>query len=217
MASKILERIMRFKALKWKDGKVLLWGMPSLLIAVYINTYIQKSLERNYGKKEMMSFLYDLGRFQSGWAFKLMSKRFGYAKTLADKIKLIKLHLDWGPFVGLGIYKWVKIDFKNKIFIVHGKSTMAEGYKKFFGIQKEPIDHYMRGQMNVFMEEVLKEKMFTVETKCIATRDSFCEFVIKPVDSWDKKDRLVKSQMVKDFKPVTEMETKTYLYFASKT
>ncbi|MBW2993521.1 4-vinyl reductase [Candidatus Woesearchaeota archaeon] len=216
--SRILERIMRFKALQWKEGKVLLWGIPGLIMATYVFIYLQHSIEKNYNRKQMMNIMYNLGEFQSKQAFKIMNKRFGYAKTLADKIKLIKLHLEWCPFVGLGISKIIKLDLKNKIFLIHGKSAIAEEYKKFFGIQKDNmIDHYIRGLLNSFIEELLKEKMFTVETRCIASGNAYCEFIIKPMKKWNKNDKLVKSQMISEFKNVEEMEEKMHLFFASKS
>ncbi|MFH1249201.1 MAG: V4R domain-containing protein [archaeon] len=192
--SPLLQRVIRLKAIKHKDGKLTLWNIPGLLSALYVTVYQQRLMEKLHAK-EAANILYNLGRFQAIQGFRMTAKHFGYAKSIESKRRLLEFNTGQSEIVGTGKYKWIKMDFEKNLFLVVGKSTLAEEYKRFFGIQKMPVDHFMRGQGAGYIEELTGKKMLCVETKCIAMGHEYCEFVIKQFGEWDKKDRLVKEQI----------------------
>jgi predicted hydrocarbon binding protein len=194
----IIERILRFKAIEWQGGKLSVLNIPGLLIPLYAMVYQHKLLKERYGEKEAAIILYNMGKLQAKGGFQLISKKFGYNKTLKNKFKLLKFNTTQGESIGIGKYKFVKTDFKNNEFIVRGKSTWAEEYKKRFGIQRENIDHLIRGMNSAFFEELTGEKMFTIETQCLCMGRPYCEFITKPLIKWDKENILFKKQFVPD-------------------
>lgn len=188
---------MAFRSLQYKKGKLLLWSIPAILTPVYSNVFLQRLMEKELGTKKTQSIFYALGNFQSKQTFQMISERFGYAKSVNDKKKLLIFNTGQAEMAGLGIWEWIKIDLDNNILIAKGKSSFAEEYKKFFGLSP-PVDYIMRGHANAFAEETTGKKMFTVETMCIANGKPYCEIVCKPIESWDKNDALFKEQSIEE-------------------
>ena len=58
------------------------------------------------------------------------------------------------------------------------------------------MDHFLRGGLTGFVECVVNEKMFAVETSCVACGKPYCEIVVKPIKDWDKKSKLFKEQEI---------------------
>lgn len=198
LPSELLQKVLRFKALQHKEGRLKLWGIPAFLSPAYVFVYQQEMLIKKVGYKKAMDIMYLTGKFQARQAFRMISKRFGYAKTIPDKKKLLDFEIGQGIVAGHGPFKCVHADFKDKTFIIKGISVMAEEYKRFYTAKKRFIDHFLRGLIVAFVEEVSEEKMMCIEKKCISRGNQFCEFVIKPVDKWDKEDLIVKEQFVKE-------------------
>jgi len=203
--SKILEKITRFKLIKIQDDKLVLAGVPGSLSPLYVTAYFQRLLEKCYGKKKTMDLLYNAGRFQGRQAFRIFSKRFGYAEKIKDKKELLEFQTSQSIVIGHGKFEWVKIDFENNVFIIRGKSTYGDEYKRFFGLQKEPIDYFHRGLIVSFIEELTKRKMLCIETQCIAQGKTFCEYVVRPYEKWEKKDMLVKNQIITNLPDIKEL------------
>jgi len=215
MFGSMVEKILRFNALKWKNGKVLLWNMPSLITALYVLVYQHATVEKLYGKQAVIDVFYNLGKFQAKQAFKIVEKRFGYGQKLS-KTNLLRFNTTWGEFIGIGKFKWVKVDMKSKTFILQGRSAVAEEYKKFFGIKKDNfVDHYIRGQAAGLIEELIDYPVFCIETKCIAAGHPLCSFIIKPLDEL-KTHPLFKSQKPKkQFEKFSHLGAQKDAYFAA--
>jgi predicted hydrocarbon binding protein len=208
----ILQRVMRLKAINHKDGKFLLWGIPCFISQLYAYVYLYKLIESRSGKKESMSLNYSLGKLQGKQGFRMISKRFGYAETMHDKKMMLEFNSGQAELVGIGSLEWLKMDFDANHFILRVKSPIAEEYKRFFGLQKEPVDHFIRGEMTAYIEEISKKKIFTVETVCSAMGKPYCEFVSKPVEDWNKKDPMVKKQWVDDIPDMKKLGAKIEPY-----
>lgn len=209
----ILQKVMRLRAMKYTDnGGINLWGVPAGFFMMYAEVYLQRLMEKQIGMKKASSLLYAYGALQSGQGFKVISERFGYAKTIPDKVKLLKFNSGQSEMVGRGKYEWIKLDFEDEVFIAKGISTTAKEYKRFFGMQKEPIDHYMRGGANAYVELVTGKKCFTAETRCIAKGDKHCEFMTKPIGKWDKKDPLFMSQAIEEMPDIKKLGAKIEPY-----
>ncbi|MBW2998886.1 4-vinyl reductase [Candidatus Woesearchaeota archaeon] len=192
--SSILERVKRWKALTWNEGELTLFKMKIFLGAAALDLYKNRLIELNNSKKRARSILYQLGCFQGKEAFKIISRLYGFSKRITDKSKMLDLQISQTELTGHGTFKFTRKDFKNKIFVVHGNSTYARIYKEKIGLSKEVEDNQMRGVFTKFVESIIKEPCFGIETKCIAKGDSYCEFVIKTIDKWDKDDPIVKKQ-----------------------
>jgi hypothetical protein len=177
----ILQRVLRFKAIKHEQGgRLTLWGIPANLWPSYSMVYLQRLMEKDLGSRKTSSILYAMGKFQSIQTFRMVSKRFGYAKTIPDKAKLLKFNTGQAEMGGLGTGEWVRLDFEKGIFILRGRSTFAEEYKRFFGIQSHHVDYFIRGCLEAYIDAVSEnKKMFCIETSCIATGKNYCEYIVR--------------------------------------
>jgi predicted hydrocarbon binding protein len=212
----LLERVLRFRAIQHKEGRVTLWGIPAVINPAYTAVYEQRLLEKKYGEKDSASILYAIGKMQGHATFRMISERFGYAKTFKDKKRLLEFETGQSIVAGHGIFNWINLDFEKNIFIVRGISPHAEEYKRFFGVQKTPVDSTVRGLATAFVEEVINKKAFGVENRCIAMGSEYCEFVIKPVENWDKKDPVFKSQAIESLPGLKGLGAKIEPYIILK-
>ena len=64
-----------------------------------------------------MEVMYSMGKFQSHQGFKMIAERFGYAKSLPDKLKLLEFNLGQSDMIGLVKASVVRADFKKKHFM----------------------------------------------------------------------------------------------------
>ncbi len=194
----MLRKVIGFKSMKHKDGKFYLWDVPCSIVPLFSLAYLQKMLENRYSDNEAAEIMFNMGALQTEVGSDLISERFGYAKTYADKTQLLRFITEQTQVAGNGTYEWKHIDEKNKVFIVRGSCPQGEYYKRMFGLRKDPVDHFMRGEGSVMIRKVFGIKdAFCIETKCVVRGDSYCEFMIKPLSKWDKKDKNFKKQNVK--------------------
>ena len=206
--SAILEKVLRTKSIKWEDGKVIMWGINGLFSPMFSSVYLQRVIEEKSSHKQAMEFFYWQGKFQGHQGAKMTNQKFGYVKTIPDKINLLKFSTDQSQLTGLGKFKWVRANFEDDIFICSGNSVFAEDYKKYAGLSQFSVDYFIRGQVAAMVESVHGKKVLCVETHCIAKGDSECVFVAKPYDSWDKSNQDYKDQYVDDFPDLEELKLK---------
>lgn len=209
----IVQKVMRFKAIKHENGKFLIFGNPAFIDPIYIQVYYHKLIEK-ISPEKANSIRYYTGKLQSTIGTKIINERFGYAKTITEKEKLTTFNQGQTELVGLGQYERVKLDFKNNIFIYRGKSPFAEEYKRFFGQQDNPVDYWIMGMWAGAFEEITGEKMLCIEKRCIAARSQFCEFVIKPVRKWEKSELKDYEFLLKEEKSMKELGGKMNPYIA---
>ncbi len=210
-----LANVIKYKQIKYKDGKIIGWGTPCTMFPTFSLLYLYEYLKKELNEKKVAEIFYSLGKFQGETAFKLIMKRFGFKKKIPNKKQFISFYASQAPAAGQGTWKMIVINFKKNIFIAVSKSPFAEEYKKYFGIQTNPVDHFMRGQCTALFEMMLKQKMFAVEKKCLAKGNIRCEIVTKPLEDWDKKDKLFNSQFVKETPSIQELDAKIspYIHF----
>jgi|GEM_PF-2047822 len=194
LPSEMLQKVSMHKALRHSDGKLLLWSNPCLIFAHYILVYLQRLIEKDLGIKEAMRLFYFIGKFQCKIGMKIVNKRFGYAKRLIDKKRLLEFNIGQGELMGVGVFKFKRMDFKNNIFIIEGPTNFGEEYKRFFGVQKEAADFLTTGMMAGFIEEIMGVKVLCIESKCVAKGNDTCQYIVKPIEKWDKKDHLLKGK-----------------------
>jgi len=207
----LIERVIRQGHLKHENGKLYIWGLPVLMTAVYVNLFLYKLIEHKVGKEITKTIFYSLGRFQAKYGTRILAERFGYKEKLQDFKKLLDQTLFNTSLLGFGNFKIKLFDFEKKLFVVAGASSIAEEFKKFFK-NKEHIDHYLRGGLAGIFEELSREKYFCLETKCIANGDLACEFVLKPLDKFDKNDGLFKQQFCEEISDMREIGANIEVY-----
>jgi predicted hydrocarbon binding protein len=211
----ILQRVMKFKAIQHKNGKFLLWDIPCFISELYTFIYEQRLLEDELGINKTASIFYNMGQIQVEKSAKMITERFGYAKTITERSKLADFNIGQSEMVGLGQFKFIRKDFDNGFFIVRGKSPIAEEYRRFFGIQKNHVDYLIRGMVGGMGNWLMGKKCLCVESQCLATGKQYCEFLIKPVEKWDKEDPLYKSQPIEKVKNMKELGARIEPYIFS--
>jgi hypothetical protein len=149
--SGFLEKILRFHALRWSNGKLSLFNIPGFFHAVYVNVYQQKLMEKLHGEKATADFFYSVGKFQGIQGFRTIARNFGFDKVVRNKRKLLEMQTEQSSVVGLGNLRWVRIDLNKQLFVFRGRSIFAEEYKSFFGLQEKPVCHLIRGMTAGFL------------------------------------------------------------------
>lgn len=210
--SLIIERVIRFKEFKHDRGKFLVFGIPGNMSANYVNIFLWRLLEKKFGKKKTMEVLYNVGKFQALQGINIFNKRFGFAKKITNKKKLLEFGLKNFAFVGAGTFEIKRADIENLFFIITGKSNFAEEYKRFFGPQKAHYDDAMRGAFAGTVEAIFGKKVFCVKTRCISQGKPACEFVIKPLEKWNKNDPVFKEQYVHKLHNIEDLGAKINPY-----
>ena len=193
---KLLEKVIRFGALQWKDGKLLLHGIPVFIALASTIILQQKILDNVCGKSMTCSIMYSLAKLQAKQGTAVMMERFGYAHKIEDKKKIFEFNMGQSDVLGSGKLIGIKLDFNKQIFIIKSKSTFAEEYKRTFGLETHPVDYFLRGSLAGGLEPLVNKKMLCIETKCVAQGNPYCIFVIKPIEKWDKKT--LKKENIKD-------------------
>jgi len=209
--SRMIKKVLGFKSMKHKNGNFLLWNIPCSIVPIFAFSYIQRLLEKKYNKREAATILYSLGVLQTKVGFDLISDRFGYAKTYKNKVELLKFITEQAATVGNGSYKWTRIDLKNKLFIVRSKCPHCKSYRRFFGMQKNPVNPFIRGECATMIKKAFEiDNCFCIEKRCVATGDKFCEFVVRPFKDFNKKDNLVKNQLIDNILSFKELNAKIH-------
>ncbi|MBW2998885.1 hypothetical protein KY321_05070 [Candidatus Woesearchaeota archaeon] len=204
--SALLERILRTKQIVWKDSKITLFKLPVFMSAAHLEVYLFNSLEENIGEEKTRDIMYDLGEFQGEESFDLFAQMYGFSKKIIDKSKFLDFQITQSEIAGRGEVKWVKKDLKNNHFVAQFKSVFAEVYKCKISKKQKAIDHQARGILSKYVERIIGEPCFCIESKCICTGNEYCEFIIKPIKDWDttcskyKKQFPNKIQQLKKFR-----------------
>jgi len=105
--------------------------------------------------------------------------------------------LDWGvkilALAGWGDIKVVKLDRVKKTYLVEAvNATEAKAY----GSSNHAVDHFIRGCFAAGGTVIFDVECDCVESKCISKGDKICEFIVKPSESFDKNEILVKTQLL---------------------
>jgi len=201
----ILERIMRFNALKWKNGQLLLFNMPMILGACQNEMYKHEMIRLNQGYEVLRDTLYESGSFQGRYAYKLLTKKFGFAKTITSKSKFLDFFITQSEFTGHGPFKWTKKDFTNNEFAGYGTPTYGKVYKECIGKSKDPVDDQIRGVASALISELVGKDIIGIETECIAKGSKVCSFIFKERKKWDLSDPKVARQMPQKIKKPKEI------------
>lgn len=185
----LMQRIMATRALKLKDGRLRIWGIPAAIYSFFTISYLTRLLEKGYSGPDVF---YWAGYHQSKAATHTMVKRFGYKKKI---IEAVAAH---STMLGLGTIDPVVVDLKKRLFVFRRRSELALEYLKEYGRKGKPLCHFYRGQCAGTLDGLFNDgKFLVIEKKCIAKGDKICEIIAKPIDKWDLTDPSVREQIPK--------------------
>jgi len=203
-----MRRLQGLREIKFNDGRVLFHNVPMMVFPVYTVALLSKLMQR---VPKGPSALYFMGYQQGLKCAGITRDFFGY------KRKVLETLLQHSDMVGTGRVKLVREDFEHKHFIFRFEvSPIAEEIARYYGQQKEAMDHYERGVVAGFIKLVHegKEEFVAIETRCMAKGDQYCEIVVKEKSAWDRKDPVVKQQWpeeIASLKELGETPTKVFL------
>lgn len=189
----VVEKTLRFDALKHEKGEVTLWGHSCLInpiIGVLVRDRLTQQLVKGDTRKKIDYFS---EKFQAYMGVRITGEKFGYSQTFQKKKDLLLFSSGQSDLLGYGSSEWVRMDFANEHFVLHMNCTYAKVYKATLGLSKEPVDYWNAGAWAGVLDYILGKKTACIETSCIAKGQKYCEFVIRPLEKWDKKDPLVKA------------------------
>jgi predicted hydrocarbon binding protein len=188
-----LKRLISTNSFEYKDGELIVLKTPVWLYPLNTSVILQKTLEDKYGK-DIADLYYGLGKMQAEMGMNQMLKIFGYKKDL----KFLKDSMDQPKTIGYGNLNLERYDEKSKtIFFKNTNTPFARKYMELFGVQKEPVDHFIRGACAAAGEVMFGEECLAIEQTCIAQGKEFCIFEVKPLKNWNPKDLMIKKQSVK--------------------
>lgn len=194
---KLLVRIVGNKCVTFDGSRVYYWGVPMIVLPYSSFSYMQNSFEKEFGKFAL-DIIYHAGKLQGKNGTNILLKKYAVKPSESD----LSFFMEQSKFVGIGVIEEVKKDVKNNIFTYRFTSSpFAEAYLKQFGQQKKPVCKYglalsvgaLQALTKVFTNN--DKELLSVETKCIAKGDPYCEFEIKIGSIWDIKDPYIKQNL----------------------
>lgn len=183
MAKKFIERIQGSNAISFSEGAFVMMGIAGMPLPMPTIILQQALMEEKIGRKKTSDILYSCGKIQGYNGCKMMAKKYG----VKNNIELVNTVLGHFPMVGAGIMQLKKIDYEKKeCLLVNYHNPFAKAYKNILGLQKDAIDHYIRGLSAGLFQYVFADEVTSIEKKCIAQGNQFCLFEIKPTSVWRK-------------------------------
>lgn len=194
--SVLLKKMFSHKNIQWtQDGEISIWNMPAMIFPVSTIAFLQKTLEIKYGD-DVKHIMYMLGKLQAKMGAEVMYKKFGFKRN-KDTIELSNQQ---SQLIGVGVLKLLKCDLEKKHFIISDENIpYARHYLRTYGLQREPVDHFIRGTIaGAYQMHAEDDTLVAIEKECVTTGKPACIFEIKPADKWDLGDPIVKSQFPKE-------------------
>jgi len=178
-----------------KQGILNLWGMPYFIISNDALANLQKTMIDNFGK-EFQDIIFTLGKLHGYNATSILLKKYGLLFR-GD----YKLFVEQSNLVGVGSVTMEKTDLETHEHNVISKNTpLANSYKKLFGIQTEPVDHYLMGLASGVSMALDGWDSLAIEEKCISMGDLECKFRVidkSKLNKNDIKNKPIESEKIK--------------------
>jgi predicted hydrocarbon binding protein len=114
-------------------------------------------------------------------------KRFG-----VSDVKLANLLRNLAEMGGWGQFEFININVKGKSLICHVTNSP---FAKLTTNRGQKVCHMIRGLLAGGAAVGFNKDVECVETMCIADGSHLCEFIVKPVGKFDRRDDLVKKQL----------------------
>ena len=190
----ILKKTLGHHSFEFKDGMLMCWNMANVLEPLSYMVVKDFCTFAHFGKKAI-DLQYYLLKSRAKIGMEFLHKQWGYK----DVKKVVEYQLQTAGLMGRGILKLSRFDTNLKNAIIKtSKNPFAQMYKNFFSVQKQPIDHYLRGGMAGIFSYAFGCDMVAIETQCEAMGKPMCIIEVKEKDKWDLNDPLVKEQFPGD-------------------
>jgi hypothetical protein len=146
LVSNMLKRVAAKKELfQHKDGALKLLGIYGRLIPILSLVLIVRLFEENFGRKKTGDLLYLVGETQSYNATMWTVNKVGI-HVKGNEQKIFNETIGHSEVSGLGKPKTLRFDMKNKVIVAAMQNnTFNRQYMNLFGMEKECMDHYVRG------------------------------------------------------------------------
>lgn len=180
----IVAQLLLHKQLRFEEGNIKLLEQ-NVVIFPFENLFsIQKILEDSKKTYELYLSSKELGK---DWIKNLLK---------SYKMDTIKAQSEWGEKVftlaGMGKMKVIKWDTKKSLMIYRAYDSIMA---KYYGNTGHCVCHIPRGWFAGASCVFFKKDVDAVEIKCLSKGDDFCEFLIKPKNSFNFKDKEIKKQL----------------------
>ncbi|MGM5485025.1 MAG: V4R domain-containing protein [Nanobdellota archaeon] len=177
----ISKRVLLSKALRFKDGRINIWGIPGSLFSNYSLCYFIRALEVENNIQGLDTF-YWMGFYQGHGAALVIKNKFGINKKVLENV------VGQGEMLGYGRIFIKKHDFKRCDFIFEVDSSIAEQYRSVYGKSDKGVCYHFMGLFAGTVSCLLNKDVSCVEKKCMAKGDKFCIFRVKETHEFDEKD-----------------------------
>lgn len=152
--------------LQFNQGTLKIIGVYTRVWPIFSLVFLEKLFEENFGKKNVDDLLYLIGETQSYNASLWTVQKVGIPRE-GNELKIFKETAGHTELVGVGVTDIIRFDFKNKLIVVTIKNNIfCKQFKEFFGIQKEAVDHYVRGLMGGLGKFVFNEEVIVAQNEC---------------------------------------------------
>ena len=175
-----VKKLMFARLLKMEEGKIVVLNQDMLMEPAILILELMRRLQEVKDSQEVMEIIYESSK-RCGKEYMQEIKKY-FAKSL-DKLLEIgmgSLNLaGWGKIIVEG-FDWEKRD--GGIVRIEN-STMADLWKKKYGISKIPVDYIMCGFVTGGLCVICDREFEGKEIRCSAMGAKTCEIMIKPVKS----------------------------------
>jgi predicted hydrocarbon binding protein len=208
---KLITRVVGFKAISFDGSHIFLWGVPMILLPADTIVLLQNRLEKEFGKKEIFSVMFGLGKLQGKNGTNILLKRYNITPTGKD----LSFFLEQTGLVGMGKLepheKIVEEQLKEKFYRARDlNSPEAMQYKEMFGIQKTGVDFFLNGLITGGCEALFGGNLVGVEKECIACGNDKCVFLMSEETRFEKDEKL-KELIPTNIKEIEEIKNKSDL------
>ncbi|MFH1391526.1 MAG: V4R domain-containing protein [Candidatus Diapherotrites archaeon] len=159
------------KMLELKDGRIGLMGVSINITPTSILRDLQKGLVEATGFRKAYENIY-LSAKNGSMEY---NKNFIKKQNFSDKRKIIDWQKKIVTFAGWGEVVVAEIDFEKNEYIAHFKNSP---FPEIYGKANYHIDIIPAGFIAGAFEAGLNKKLDCLETKCIATGSTYCEFKV---------------------------------------
>ncbi|VVB61331.1 V4R domain protein [uncultured archaeon] len=180
----VVSKLMLHKQLEFEEGSIKLLGQ-NVVIFPFENLFsMQKIIEESGKTIELYSAAKELGKSWIKGLFK------------AYKMNTIEEQAEWGEKVftlaGLGKMKVVEWNAKDSIMVYRVYDSIIAQHSGKVG---HAVCHIQRGWFAGASCVFFGKDIDGIEVKCLSKGDAYCEFITKPRNKFDFKDKEVKQQL----------------------
>lgn len=168
----MFKKLLMAGQIKFEEGNITF--LNSRITIVPVELLINLMERFKYDEKICLEF-YKASRFThiEGFAEEV-SKRYNIRQ-----IELAKWLINGANTGGWGIVKFTAEDDFNRMAVIEVRNGISKGVKSTV-----PVDHFLRGQIAGGASAAFNMNLDCIERRCAAAGDDYCEFVIKPRESF---------------------------------